>query len=208
MFQHYHENGWGEWRYSSTVFDFSTRWRWMVSFSLRSLFPFDRRMGRPQSLPGHYGEEKNCPLPWIEPRFLNRPSNSMYCLSYIRSLEIRLHIISRYSVPIMTLTEIFPFPQSLRWRLGRYLETDHGHFLQMFNCSLFVYNLFRCYTGLTTAAGTASLNNVKVNKKVAIYIVVCLVMIPSRPMGEYKRFGATCCLYLQGRNISSKMYNM
>jgi hypothetical protein len=49
----------------------------VVSFTLRPLYPrhisspyaLDRRLGRPQSLSGSYGEEKNLlPLPEIEPR--------------------------------------------------------------------------------------------------------------------------------------------
>jgi len=53
-----------------------TRWRWMVSFTLQLLYPrrrspwypFNRRLGGPQSLSGHGGGEKSLPLPRIEPR--------------------------------------------------------------------------------------------------------------------------------------------
>jgi hypothetical protein len=58
----------GEWRNSSTMLDFGTRWRWVVSFRYRlrytsgnsppPRFPFDRRLGGPRSLCGRCGEEK------------------------------------------------------------------------------------------------------------------------------------------------------
>jgi hypothetical protein len=57
----------GEWRYSSTFLDFGTRWRCVVSFTPRSLYPrgncprctLDRRLGGPQRRSGCYREEKN-----------------------------------------------------------------------------------------------------------------------------------------------------
>jgi hypothetical protein len=56
----------GDWRYSSTVLDLSTRWRWVVSFTPQLLYPLgkspwypsDRRVGDPQSRSGCCGEEK------------------------------------------------------------------------------------------------------------------------------------------------------
>jgi hypothetical protein len=44
----------GEWRYSSTILDLSTKWR-LASFTPRSLYPrcqVDRRLGGPQSRSG------------------------------------------------------------------------------------------------------------------------------------------------------------
>jgi hypothetical protein len=35
----------GEWRYSSTFLDLGTRWRWLVSFTLRLLYPGERARG-------------------------------------------------------------------------------------------------------------------------------------------------------------------
>jgi hypothetical protein len=58
------------------ILNLGTRWRWMVSFTPRPLYPqgnspwypLDRRQGGPQSRPGHGGEEKNSqPPPGIEP---------------------------------------------------------------------------------------------------------------------------------------------
>jgi hypothetical protein len=66
----------GEWRYSSTILNFDTRWRWVFSFTQRSLhprrksrlYPFDKRLGGPKIRPGRCGEEKNFLfLPRINP---------------------------------------------------------------------------------------------------------------------------------------------
>jgi hypothetical protein len=68
------------WSYSSTILDLYTRWRWVVSFTPRLLYPryvLDRRLSRPQSRYGRCGEEKNfLPLLGIEPCSL-----SLYRLS-------------------------------------------------------------------------------------------------------------------------------
>jgi hypothetical protein len=56
--------------------DFGSRWRWVVSFTPRPLYPqgkrpwypLDMRLGGPQSLSGHGGKEKNSQtLPRLEP---------------------------------------------------------------------------------------------------------------------------------------------
>jgi hypothetical protein len=60
----------GEWRYSSTILDLGTRWRWVVSFTDRPLhprYPLDMRLSGPQSQSGRCGEDKILPLPGIEP---------------------------------------------------------------------------------------------------------------------------------------------
>jgi hypothetical protein len=57
----------GEWRYSSNILDLGTRWRRVVSFTPRPLYPrgksrqylLDRRLGGSQSRSGRCGEEKN-----------------------------------------------------------------------------------------------------------------------------------------------------
>jgi hypothetical protein len=56
----------GEWRYSFTILDLDTRWRWVVSFTPRPLYPqgisvrypLVRRLDGPRSQPGRRGEEK------------------------------------------------------------------------------------------------------------------------------------------------------
>jgi hypothetical protein len=88
----------GEWICRSTVLELSTRWRWMVSFMPQSLYPlrksprypFDRRLGRPQSRFGRCREEKILPLPAVES---GQSSPSLYRLSYPGPLvNIRLKV--------------------------------------------------------------------------------------------------------------------
>jgi hypothetical protein len=65
----------GKWRYSSTILDLGTRWRWVVSFISVTLYPrwknprypLERRLGGPQIQSGLCGEEKNHALPGTEP---------------------------------------------------------------------------------------------------------------------------------------------
>jgi hypothetical protein len=57
----------GEWRYTSTILDLDTRWRWVVSFTHLPLYsrgkspryPLARRLGWCQSRSGRCGEGKN-----------------------------------------------------------------------------------------------------------------------------------------------------
>jgi hypothetical protein len=72
----------GEWRYSSTILGLGTRWRWVVSFTPRSLYNRWRsrrylldRLGGPQSRSGSCGVEKSLlPLPESNP---GRPARSL-----------------------------------------------------------------------------------------------------------------------------------
>jgi hypothetical protein len=66
-----------EWRYSSTILDLGTKWRWVVSFTSpplyprgkRPWYPLDKRPGGQQSQSGRCGVGKNVlSLPEIEPR--------------------------------------------------------------------------------------------------------------------------------------------
>jgi hypothetical protein len=61
-----HEDVWGSVCIDPHFLDLGTSWRWVVSFTLRSLcarrkgpwYPLDRRLGGPQSRSGRCGEEK------------------------------------------------------------------------------------------------------------------------------------------------------
>jgi hypothetical protein len=68
----------GEWRYSSTIPDLSTKWRWVASFTSQPIYPWGKSPCyslRPQSWSGCSGEKKiSCnlllylpsyPAPWI-----------------------------------------------------------------------------------------------------------------------------------------------
>jgi hypothetical protein len=56
-----------EWRYSSTILDLGSRWRWVVSFTPRQLYPraknwrcpLDRKLGEPQYCSWRCGGKKN-----------------------------------------------------------------------------------------------------------------------------------------------------
>jgi hypothetical protein len=56
----------GEWRYSSTILDFSTKWRWVVGFMFLMLYPrgkslryqLARSLDGPQHQSGYCGDEK------------------------------------------------------------------------------------------------------------------------------------------------------
>jgi hypothetical protein len=67
---------WGSGGIVPRIVDLGTRWRWVVSFTLRPLYPhgkspwypLDRRLGGSQSRSGRSGKEGNSkPLPGLEP---------------------------------------------------------------------------------------------------------------------------------------------
>jgi hypothetical protein len=67
---------WGSGSVALRIFGLDTRWRWVVSFMPRPIYPqvkspcypLDRRLGEPQSRSGRGGEERNSqPLPGLEP---------------------------------------------------------------------------------------------------------------------------------------------
>jgi hypothetical protein len=88
----------GEWMYKPTFLDLGTRWRWLVSFTLRPLYtrgnsprcPLDRRLSRHQSRSGRRGEEKFLILLGLELRPVGRPtrSQSLYRLRYHHFLKV------------------------------------------------------------------------------------------------------------------------
>jgi hypothetical protein len=75
-----------------------TRWRWVVSFTPRPLYPkgkslsypLDRRLGGPQSRSGRGGEEKNSqPLPGLEPPIIQPIAQG--CNTELSRLLFRFH---------------------------------------------------------------------------------------------------------------------
>jgi hypothetical protein len=76
------------------ILDLGARWRWVVNFSPRPLYPqvkspwypLDRRLGEPQSLSGRGGEEKNSqPLPGLP---IIQPAAQRYTTELSRLLEV------------------------------------------------------------------------------------------------------------------------
>jgi hypothetical protein len=101
-----------------TFFDLGTTWRWVVSFTPRSLYTqrkspwyrLDRRLGGPQSRSERGVEEKNSqPLPVLEPRSFDHParSQSLYQLSYSDYLLISTAIVKDSFIFIL-----LPLPSS------------------------------------------------------------------------------------------------
>jgi hypothetical protein len=127
-----------EWRYSSTILDLDTRWRWVVSFSPRPLHPrgksppheLDRRLSGPKYRSGRCGEKKNLlTLLGIE----NRPparSLSLYRLSYPGSslysdTYFKTHSLTKYWIMWLYIAKYFKrtrWPQSLR-NISAFCET-------------------------------------------------------------------------------------
>jgi hypothetical protein len=103
----------GEFWYSSTILDLSTRLRWLVNFTPRPLYsrenspsyPLNRRLGEPQSRSGRCGEEKNLlPLPRIE----SRPSSPSLYRLYVgcyRAVAVAFRIFVWWTEP--TFEEYF-----------------------------------------------------------------------------------------------------
>jgi len=72
---------WGSGGIESRILDLSTRWIWVVSFTIRPLYPqgksswcpLDKRLGGPQNRRGRGGEEKNSqPPPGLKPPIIQR----------------------------------------------------------------------------------------------------------------------------------------
>jgi len=84
---HTMETYWGSGGIAPRIFHLDTRWRWVVSFTLRPLYlqehpryPSDGRLVKPQSRCGRGSEEKKIstlPLPGIEPGSFS-PLSSLY----------------------------------------------------------------------------------------------------------------------------------
>jgi hypothetical protein len=95
---------WGSGSIAPHILDFGIRWRWVVRFTPRPLypqrknhrFPLDMRLGGPQSPSGRGVEEEISKSPLeFEPRSYDRParSQSLYRLSYPGSWRYKVSLI-------------------------------------------------------------------------------------------------------------------
>jgi hypothetical protein len=84
------------------ILNFSVRWKWVVSFTLRSLYPrvkghrylLNRRLGGHCCQRGRFGEETNVlPLLGIKPPFLGRPANISALNANMSISAVRLYFI-------------------------------------------------------------------------------------------------------------------
>jgi hypothetical protein len=117
---------WGNGCIAPCILDLGTRWRWVVSFTPRPLYPkkkspwypLDRRLGGPQSRSGRGGEEKNSQTPpGIEPPNSDRSARSQarYRLSYHGIFELGNSPPPQYtshSLPLTRSTEMGMFSDS------------------------------------------------------------------------------------------------
>jgi hypothetical protein len=80
---------WGSGGIAPCILHLGTRWRWVVSFTPRPLYPqgknplypLDKTLGEPKNSSGHGGEEKSSqPLPEIEPWNPNHPASSLVAI--------------------------------------------------------------------------------------------------------------------------------
>jgi hypothetical protein len=83
---------WGSGGIASRILDLGTRWKWVVSFTPRPLYPkgkspwypLDRRLGGPQSRSGRGGGENNSqPLSEFEPPII-QPVSQVYATELSR----------------------------------------------------------------------------------------------------------------------------
>jgi hypothetical protein len=102
----------GEWRYSSTILDLSTRWWWVVSFTPRSLyrlrilprFRLDKRLGGPQSRSGRYREESNlAPCPESNP---GRPARRCNDWGMPTPEGLYYHILIKWQVTVACIPAV------------------------------------------------------------------------------------------------------
>jgi hypothetical protein len=151
---------WGEWRYSATFLDLGTRWRWIVSFTPRPLYPGTHWIrGWASPRPGLDAVESNPGRP--------SPSPLLCQLMYLESIPLVLQITltcanrpAHYSECYITARESFLLGRGggggydavsicnikrrmgmlhLLWRCGRVTVCDeHGDVIR--NWVYFVFN--------------------------------------------------------------------
>jgi hypothetical protein len=97
---------WGSGGVAPRILDLGSRWKWVVSFTPGRFipqgkspwYPFDRKLGGPQSQSGRGGEEKNSqPQPGLELRIIQAVSKR--CIT-----EIYFNIIFLFTPRFPTLS--------------------------------------------------------------------------------------------------------
>jgi hypothetical protein len=137
-----------EWRYSWTILDLGTRWKWVVDFTPWSLYPqgkspwynSDRRLSGPQGRYGRSEIEKNpLPMPGIENPFSlssttpdrrNASKLSLWTKSVITDLKYK--VSSKQFYIDVGCTDIFIFSVCVELRTITYISKLAGKFHQLF----------------------------------------------------------------------------
>jgi hypothetical protein len=121
-----------EWMYNFIFLDLGTRWRWVVSFTPRQLYPqypLERRLGRPQSRSGRRGEEKI-----LDPIGIRTPSPRSSSPKICRVGYLK----GSFSSPAFLLgrTQFCPFPLSVgvsahlaHLPCSQHRQHNHTHFV-------------------------------------------------------------------------------
>jgi hypothetical protein len=121
----------GGWRCSSTILNHDTKWKCMISFTNRSLYPrgeprnpLNRTLDRHQSRYALYGEKENLlPPPGIELRLLGRP------VSILVAVPIELSRIPLVTVQASKMVCRFvsnSVPQVIKVRIWKWSKLAKG----------------------------------------------------------------------------------
>jgi hypothetical protein len=114
---------WGSEGMAPRVLDLGTRWRCVISFTSRSLYPqgksswypWDRRPAGPQSRPGRCGEERNSqPLPGLDSPIIQpvaqcsatKPSRFLSSSSSSSSSSLSSSLSSRLPSSVVVVVEV------------------------------------------------------------------------------------------------------
>jgi hypothetical protein len=100
----------GQWRYSSTILDLGTRWRWVVNFTPRPLYlrenrprySLDRRIGGPQSRSGQ----------WESQSYLY---SSLCLISFSKLSEMIWQLAENFSTFLYAYTHSLPCKSDRIW---------------------------------------------------------------------------------------------
>jgi hypothetical protein len=137
-----HEGVWGSGCIDPHFLDLGTSWRWVVSFTPRSLYrrgrspryPLDRRLSGPQSQSGRFGEEKilGSTGTWTPtPRSSSpKPVAIPTALSPLKWMQMAFVITKWYFFPLFRASEflwvrIRPFLKPWRLHLPTESSTEH-----------------------------------------------------------------------------------
>jgi hypothetical protein len=136
---------WGSGGVTLRILDLVTRWRWVVSFTIRLLYPqgkstwypLDRRMGGSQSRSGCGGEEKNSqPLPGLEPPIF-QPIAQRYTTELSRFLQdpVLLSYHLRLVLPSGFFPSGFPIKILHKFLISPMPCSYHLPWFDIINCS-------------------------------------------------------------------------
>jgi hypothetical protein len=155
-----HEGVLREWMYSSTHLDIGSRWRWMVSFTSRPLYPqgktpwylLNRRLGGSQSRSGRGGKEKNSQtLPGVEPPIIqpvaHRYTTELSRLVHLDNciLETKFIVLGDCSI-ICKRVYINPLFYCILFYLGlvRYVSLYFKFWENYILCIFYVLRIWTC----------------------------------------------------------------